>query len=77
MVKNALGDITVEPHEETGGIRIERETPELSGRTMGPVIVPGGNLNEFADEVAEAAGKELVDSEIAQLVESLRLKLCE
>jgi len=67
----AEGEISVERHEATGGIKITRETPELEHIHGQSVIIPGSNVVPFLEELAEMQGRTLVDVEVAGAVEKL------
>ncbi|RJX47521.1 hypothetical protein [Halonotius pteroides] len=61
----AEGDIEVTEHEATGGLLIERDTPELSYTDSQEVIIPGKNVYSVLRKMAHSRDYQLVDDDVA------------
>lgn len=62
---SAAGDFEIKEHDETNGIHINRHTPELAGYDM-DLIIPGGDVDDVLEDLAELCGYELVAEDVAE-----------
>lgn len=62
---SAAGEFEITEHDETNGIHINRTTPELACNDM-DLIIPGENVDDVLEELAELRGYELITKNVAE-----------
>lgn len=67
----AKGDIAVEEHEKTGGVKITRQTPELQHVEEQAIIIPCQDVENVLFQVAEIVDKRLIDEDVAKATDDL------